>query len=69
MLSKLLVRLVHWRKRGARNHVVDSAKVIALEAKYPRNVTEVGKKVKSLFLSGNFCGGRFCERAAGIILL
>ena len=28
MLSKLRVRLVQWRKDGARNHVVDSGKVI-----------------------------------------
>ena len=51
MLSKLRVRLVHWRKDGARNHVVDSGKVIAFEAKYPRNVTETKKKLNVIFIS------------------
>ena len=68
MLSKLRLRLVHWRKHGARNHVVDFGKVIALEEKYPRNVIEMEKKLmSSLFLSGSFCGGRLCERAEGIL--
>ena len=42
MLSKLRVRLVHWRKE--RNHVVDFGAVITSEAKYPRNVTEMEKR-------------------------
>ena len=49
MLSKLRVRLVHWRKE--RNHVVDFGKVIALEAKYPRIVIEMGKKLNVIFIS------------------
>ena len=51
MLSKLRMRLVHWRKHGARNHEVDFGKVTALEAKYPRNVIEMQKKADVIFIS------------------
>ena len=43
LLSKLRVPLLHLRKHGARNHVVDSGKAIALKARCPCNVVEVGK--------------------------
>ena len=57
MLSKLRVRLVHWRKE--RNHVVDFGAVITSEAKYPRNVTEMEKTLNVIFIShGSFCALR-----------